>query len=39
MKYVSEVDGNTIRIKDQAIAIGNTYPDETHKIFEKMKLI
>ncbi len=37
--YVSEVDGNAIRIKDQLITIGNTYRDEVHKIFDNYKLL
>lgn len=39
MKYVNELDGNTIRIKDQAITIGNTYRNEVYDIFEKLKLL
>ena len=37
--YISEVDGNVIRIKDQMITIGNTYRDEVHKIFDNYKLL
>jgi DNA-binding LytR/AlgR family response regulator len=37
--YVTEVDGNTIRLKDQAITIGNTYRDEVHSHFDKLKLL
>lgn len=37
--YVSEVDGNVIRIKDQIVTIGNTYRDEVHKIFDNYKLL
>lgn len=37
--YVSEVDGNTVRIRDQAIAIGNTYRDDVHLLFNRYKLI
>jgi len=39
MKYVTEVDGNVIRIKDEIITIGNTYRDEVHQLFNKYKLI
>jgi len=39
MKYVKEVDGNTIRIKDQAISIGFTYRGKIQAHFEKLKLL
>jgi DNA-binding LytR/AlgR family response regulator len=39
MKYVNEVDGNSIRLKDQLITIGNTYRDEVQKLFNKYKLL
>jgi DNA-binding LytR/AlgR family response regulator len=39
MKYVTEVDGNSIRIKDQLITIGNTYREDVQKLFDKYKLI
>jgi len=39
MNYISEIDGNTIRIKDQAITIGNTYKEEISKIFNGYKLL
>ncbi|HXS38031.1 MAG TPA: response regulator transcription factor [Flavipsychrobacter sp.] len=38
MKYVNEIDGNIIRIKDQMITIGNTYRDEINKLFDSYKL-
>ncbi len=37
--YISEVDGNMIRIKDQSIAIGNTYKEEVHAMLDKFKLL
>lgn len=39
MKYVTELDGNTIRIKGQSIPIGNTYRASVYQVFEKMKLL
>jgi len=39
MQYISEVDGNVIRMKDQVITIGNTYRDEVHLLFDKYKLL
>lgn len=39
MKFVSEVDGNLIRIKDQVIPIGNTYKDQVRKVFDGHKLL
>lgn len=38
MKYVSEVDGNVIRIKDQMISIGNTYKEQINELFNKYKM-
>jgi len=38
LNYISEVDGNSIRIKDQSIAIGNTYREEINKLFDKYRL-
>ncbi|MGN6568079.1 MAG: LytR/AlgR family response regulator transcription factor [Flavipsychrobacter sp.] len=38
MKYVSEVDGNVIRIKDQMISIGNTYKEQIQELFNKYKM-
>lgn len=38
MKYVSEVDGNIIRIKDQMISIGNTYKEQIYELFNKYKM-
>lgn len=38
MQYVSEVDGNIIRIKDQMINIGNTYKEQIYELFNKYKM-
>ncbi len=38
MNFVSEVDGNLIRIKGQMITIGNTYKEEIHQHFNKFKI-
>jgi len=37
LKHISEIDGNSIRIKDQSITIGNTYREEINKLFDKYK--
>jgi DNA-binding LytR/AlgR family response regulator len=39
MEYISEVDGNFIKIKDQLIGIGSTYRDEINKLFAAYKFI
>lgn len=39
IKYVSEIDGNIIRIKSEIITIGNTYRDEVHRLFDGYKLL
>lgn len=39
VKYILEVDGNSLRIKDQLLTIGNTYRDETFAILNKYKLL
>jgi DNA-binding LytR/AlgR family response regulator len=39
IKYVSEVNGNSIRINDQLIAIGNTYREDVISLFNKYKLL
>jgi DNA-binding LytR/AlgR family response regulator len=39
VKYIAEVDGNSLRIKDQLLTIGNTYRDETFAILNKYKLL
>lgn len=38
LNYISEVDGNSIRIREQFITIGNTYREEINKLFDKYKL-
>ena len=38
INYVSEIDGNAIKVKDQSVVIGSTYKDEIHALFAKMKL-
>lgn len=38
MKYVTEVDGNVIRIKDQMVSIGNTYKEQIYELFNKYKM-
>jgi DNA-binding LytR/AlgR family response regulator len=38
LNYVTEIDGNCIRIRDQSITIGNTYREEINKLFEKYRL-
>ncbi|MES2560663.1 MAG: response regulator transcription factor [Bacteroidota bacterium] len=39
LEYIAEVDGNSIQIKDQFIAIGSTYKDEVQKILDSYKLL
>jgi DNA-binding LytR/AlgR family response regulator len=39
LDYVTEVDGNTIRLKDQSIAIGSTYKDEVNNVLDRLKFI
>lgn len=39
MKFITEIDGNMIRIKDQHIPIGNTYKEIVHKLFDNHKLL
>jgi DNA-binding LytR/AlgR family response regulator len=39
IRYISEVDGNSVRIKDQLITIGNTYRDEIYNMLNKYKLL
>jgi DNA-binding LytR/AlgR family response regulator len=38
MKYVTEVDGNVIRIKDRMVSIGNTYKEQIYELFNKYKM-
>ncbi len=37
--FISEVDGNSIKIKDQLIGIGTTYRDDVHKLLSRHRLI
>jgi DNA-binding LytR/AlgR family response regulator len=39
MDFITEIDGNSIRIKDQLLVIGNTYRDEINKLFERYRLL
>lgn len=39
LEYITEVDGNSITIKDQLIAIGSTYRDEVQRVLNGYKLI
>ncbi len=38
IKFVTEVWGNSVKIKNENITIGNTYKDEVYKLFEGFKL-
>jgi len=39
LKYVSEVNGNNIKIKEKEIAIGNTYKEEVMKYLNSYKIV
>jgi len=39
IKYITEIDGNVIRLKNESITIGSTYKDEVHKLFDNYKLL
>lgn len=39
MQYISEVDGNAIRIKDQSLTIGSTYRDAVFDELNRYKLL
>ena len=39
LKFVSEIDGNCVRVGTEALAIGTTYRDEVKKVFEKYQLL
>jgi DNA-binding LytR/AlgR family response regulator len=39
LEYITEVDGNSIQIKDQLIAIGSTYKEDVYKILNSHKLL
>jgi len=39
MRYISEVEGNIIRIREHIIPIGNTYSGEIREILNRLKLL
>jgi len=39
LHFVHEIDGHSVRIKDQSIAIGSTYRDAVHELFSRYKLL
>jgi DNA-binding LytR/AlgR family response regulator len=39
LKFISEIDGNCVRVKDQLLTIGNTYRNEVKHIFERYNLL
>ncbi|MES2780795.1 MAG: response regulator transcription factor [Bacteroidota bacterium] len=39
LEYITEVDGNSIQIKDQLIAIGSTYKDDVQKLLDGYRLL
>jgi hypothetical protein len=39
LKFVSEVDGNAIRILDQVLTIGATYKDDVLGVLNRYKLL
>jgi len=39
IRYISEVWGNSIKIKNQTIIIGNTYKEEVDKVLDSYKLL
>lgn len=39
LHFVHEIDGNMVRVRDQALAIGNTYRESVHKLFNSYKLL
>lgn len=39
IQYVTETDGNFVKIKDQLISIGNTYKEDVNKLFNPYKLL
>lgn len=38
IRHISEIDGNTIRIKGESVTIGSTYRDELNKLLDTHKL-
>jgi DNA-binding LytR/AlgR family response regulator len=39
LRFIREVDGNTIRIKEESVTIGNTYRESVHAVFDSYKLL
>lgn len=39
MDFITEIDGNSVRIKEQLLTIGNTYRDGINKLFERYRLL
>jgi len=39
LEYIQEIESNSIKIKDQLIAIGTTYRDEVHKRIDGYKML
>lgn len=39
LEYITEVDGNSIQIKNQLIAIGSTYKEEVQKLLDAYRLL
>jgi len=39
LNYISEIDGNSVRLADQLLTIGNTYRDSVMDIFDRYKLL
>lgn len=38
IRHISEIDGNTVRIKGESITVGSTYRDELNKLLDTHKL-
>ena len=39
INYISEIEGNVIRLKDQQATIGGTYKENVHKVLNNYKLL
>jgi len=39
LKYISEIDGNAIKVKTELLTIGSTYKDDVQKIIDKYKFV
>ena len=37
LNYVSEIDGNVMRIKGELLTVGNTYREDVQKIIDKYR--